>query len=439
MYPIKMKVAAVLLAGIAVSSAALATIRNPVLGQDKPMVGVDNPGDSKTLLPVRENIRAAQAEPPDPQPRSDSHVYQVAYSRDGRHLALSHGKSHVFDGVNMKEIGEHKVTLIDTATYKELLTLTGPTATTRGLAFTVDGKTLFAACDDGMVYSWDVATGKEGTKLEAGAGRAASLAVSPDGKYLATVHVQDPWLNHDLPSSWVQLWDLKTLKSVRILKGVKGDSGLRGDDGVRFSPDSESVAAIFATDLDDEKLFAGVVEWSTATGKELRRFPAVSITDKAKAMNTSLAFTPDGKWLVVGGSELIPDPKTVWTTAGHIWVFDRRSGKLHKTLPDTAPDNFMAVNVSADGKRLYATTSTPVMPGVLKNGTRFTGSFSSVVCWDTDTWKPAWTATGQPGSPMALGESPSGKRVVLSDTTGVVLFDAKNGEPRGGLVEHDPK
>jgi hypothetical protein len=29
--------------------------------------------------------------------------------------------------------------------------------------------------------------------------------------------------------------------------------------------------------------------------------------------------------------------------------------------------------------------------------------------------------------------------VVLSDSTGVVLFDAKNGDPRGGLVEHDIK
>jgi hypothetical protein len=96
----------------------------------------------------------------------------------------------------------------------------------------------------------------------------------------------------------------------------------------------------------------------------------------------------------------------------------------------------MAVTVSADGKRLYATTTTAPMPGLLKDGTPILGIYSTILCWDTRTWKLAWKANGQPGTPYALGESPSGKRLVLSDTTGVGLFDTQKGDPRGGLVEH---
>jgi hypothetical protein len=90
---------------------------------------------------------------------------------------------------------------------------------------------------------------------------------------LATVHVQDPWLNKDLPESWVQLWDLKTLKPTRKLKG---DGKLRGDTGVRFSPDGGSVAAIFAPTFDERKVFTGVIEWDAASG--IRAAPVLGRT-----------------------------------------------------------------------------------------------------------------------------------------------------------------
>jgi RNA polymerase sigma factor (sigma-70 family) len=379
------------------------------------------------------------AEPTDPQPELGSHVYQVAYSRDGKYLALAHATSKIL-GANIgggagaaKEVGKNEISLVNTATW-EIQKLTGPTTITRGLVFTNDGKTLFAACDDGAVYPWDVATGKAGTKLEAGAGRAAGIAISADGKYLATVQVQDNPINQKFPRSWVQLWDAKTLKPGLMIE-YDNDSTLRGDNGIRFSPDG-SVAAIVATAFNGRKTFDGVIEWDPATGKELKRYPGNAITEGAEAVNTSLTFTADGKYLIVGGSEFITDPdEGTNRTVGLVSVFDRKTGKLHKTLPDTARGHFMAVALSADGKRLYAITQSRMLPGVLPNGTKFRGTYSEVRCWDTTTWKQEWVSLGQPGSGWALGVSPNGKRVVIADSSGVWLFDAKNGEARGGLVK----
>jgi len=196
------------------------------------------------------------------------------------------------------------------------------------------------------------------------------------------------------------------------------------------------VAAIIATAFNGRKTFDGVIEWDPATGKELKRYPGNITTEGGEAISTSIAFTPDGKYLVVGGSEFITDPDTGKTrTVGLVSVFDRKTGKLHQTLPDTAPDHYMAVTFSADGKRLFAVTRSQEMKGLLPNGTPVRRSYSEVRCWDTATWKQEWATLGQPGSGWALGVSPSGTRIVMSDFAGVWLFDAKNGEARGGLVK----
>jgi RNA polymerase sigma factor (sigma-70 family) len=389
--------------------------------------------------PMAEPVPKPAPEPADPIPQLGAHVYQVAYSGDGRHLALAHGTSKNIGanagspGGAVQVAGKNEVSLVDTTTW-DARKLTGPTAITRGLTFTRDGKTLFAACDDGAVYSWDVATGKAGTKLEAGAGRAAGIAISPDGKYLATVQVQGAPIDPKFPRSWVQLWDAKTLKPGLMIE-YDGDGTLRGDNGVKFAPDG-SVAAVVATAFNGRKSFDGVIEWDPTTGTELRRFPGTVATEGAEAVSTSLAFTPDGKYLIVGGGEFITDPQNGETrTVGLVSVFDRKTGKLHKTLTDTAPGYFMAVTLSADGKRLYAATRSRTVPGALPDGTKFHGSYSEARCWDTATWNQEWVTLGQPGSAWALAVAPNGTRVVMSDFAGVWLFDTKKGETRGGLVK----
>lgn len=389
--------------------------------------------------PPEPAARKPVADPPDPVPQAGPHAYQVAYSPDSRLLAVAQSGRHVIirgggGGNAVEEVeGEHTVTLFNAATGQVVRALTGPTRITRGLAFTADGKTLFAACDDGVVYSWEVATGKAGPKLEVGAGRCPAVILSSDGKTLATAHVQDPPIDKEFPTSWVQLWDVRTLKPGRRFQCA---SRLRCEDGVRFSPDGKVLAAICNTPFDGGEAFAGVVEWDVATGEELRRVPTVVMNKGGKTVNTSLTYTADGKWLVVGGGEVIPEDGTNGRQVGHIWVFDRTTGKLHKTLAENTPGYFMDVTTSADGKRVFAGTTSAERPGVLPDGTKFSALFSEVWCWDATTWERGLSAWGHPGMVNALAASPDGRRVALADGSGVWLFDAKSGGPRGGLLKY---
>jgi hypothetical protein len=65
--------------------------------------------------------------------------------------------------------------------------LAGPTATTIGIAFGPDGRTIAAASADDTVHVWDVASHREvGAPLRASDAPATSVAFSPDGNLIAS-------------------------------------------------------------------------------------------------------------------------------------------------------------------------------------------------------------------------------------------------------------
>ena len=231
-------------------------------------------------------VPAQAPDPPDPTPQREGLIYAAAYSRDGKLLALAQPKPH--DGG-----GEHKVLVFDTGTWKQTHALTGPTDHCFGVTFSADGRVLFAACGDGVVYSWDTGSGTPGPKLDAGAGRCDAVALSPDGKVLVTGHLVLE--NKEPKRTEVRLWDAATGKSLRT---ITSDPALLWS-SLTFTPDGRALAGCYNNPLSGPNDFSGVIEWDVATGKERKRYDAVRVTAGAHPITHAVEYTRDGKWLIV--------------------------------------------------------------------------------------------------------------------------------------------
>jgi DNA-binding SARP family transcriptional activator/WD40 repeat protein len=155
------------------------------------------------------------------------------------------------------------------------------------LAITPDGSALIASDRQGNLQMWSLPQGAplwSRTDVPA-----SSLAVSPNGKYLATAEFtqapSDPAIDSDAVSTRVRVWDLATRQAV-VTDNFVGQKDANGHTpkprAVAFSPDSTLLAAAFFN--------APVVAYSMA-----RRARQASFGPDAAA----LAFSPDSKELDV--------------------------------------------------------------------------------------------------------------------------------------------
>jgi RNA polymerase sigma factor (sigma-70 family) len=272
----------------------------------------------------------------------DYQVFHTAFSADGRLLAAADG---------------YGVTLWDTKTGNRVHDF-GHTYLVGSLAFTSDGQTLLtgAAYNDGVIRVWDpltgkqrdqwrghdqggilglvvtpdgqfaidnslrvweVATGKEVRRLGDGKEGAWTIALSPDGKVLASS-----------PGKVIRLWDVATGKELHTFGS---GSILR----VRFSPDGKTLATAGSKDR--------VVRlWDVADGKELRTL------EGHEATHPCLAFSPDGRFLATGD------------TGGTIRLWDPTTGQELRQIdgprkpgPQSA-ESLWSIAFSPDGHTLAA-------------------------------------------------------------------------------------
>lgn len=177
---------------------------------------------------------------------------------------------------------------------------------------------------DGKLTWFDTAAGKVVRTHDAHAKWVRKVVASPDGKLIASV--ADDML--------CKVWDAKTGKLVHTLKGHKEKTPHDFFSmlyAVTFSSDS----ALLAT---GDK--AGhVVVWDAKTGKELGacEAPVMYTWDKVQRLHSiggvrSLAFSPDGKALAVGGMGKVGNIDHLEGKA-RVEVFDWRTGKQTAEFP----------------------------------------------------------------------------------------------------------
>ena len=344
--------------------------------------------------------------------RHGTTIDTIAISDDGKFAVANSGQ---------REHGS--VRGYDLATGKPLFALDKDASRADAIAISPDGKTL-ATKYDHKVFLYDIATGNETARIPYPSSNPYSAATwllfSPDGKRIALGGAD---------GKSIHLMDIAKGKVVQTLQHAQTLFG------AAFSPDSKHIVGA-GYDRDGNDHYARL--WDVETGKDVRHFL------NGNAGLRCAAFSPDGNTLALGPDSGDKNP---------IRLFDVATGKERLQIPfseysirhiDFAPDGKSVAVSGYSTTRVFDTSTAAEKVRIDRRsiGVRFSpdgktlvGAVGSTIYrWDAATGKALMPAGGD--SPIDQIElTPDGKQFVAHGQDGDThVWDAKSGEHNRALA-----
>lgn len=284
------------------------------------------------------------------------------------------------------------------------------------LRITPDGLTLVSASSDNTVRLWSIESGRELNSIRVPGSPILDLAISPDGRRLATV---DSFL-----TNCVRIWELASAAPISSLPTTNWP-GQR----CLFTPAGQLVT--IAQDR-------SVLLWDPETGQVLRSYSGVTgsttiLNDLWMANDSTLAVVANDGTVYLWNLER-SDPVRVVATAPVV----ASTGVPHEHLLITAElDSNLRIHQlpGGDTLRTFRGHSTSTHSGVaFSPDGRFVlsgGVEASTRLWDRRTGQPVRTFVGSPAGTAAAIFSADGTRVVTTvglPSPGVHLWNTATGE-----------
>jgi WD40 repeat protein len=336
------------------------------------------------------------------------------YSPDGKLLLVGWG-----DGFRF----------LDVASGKEIRRIEGSREHFEGHRFSAGGKVVVAGGERAIRF-WDAHSGRVIRTLR-GHRRRVFFSVSRDGKVLASSDGEGVWL-----------WDVETERIRHVLGGHTLPVV-----AIALSPDG----TILASADDDVNKIAEIPRdrtvrlWEVSSGKELRR-----LADQ-KGQLLGLAFSPDGKKLLVGAEHERDAPLDLWevATGKHLLTFDRNAWA---SALGFSPDGKLVTNGSGKfwdtntGRLVHKWPHDPRWGWSSRSWVLFSPDGKTVASWlhpdhlrfrEVATGKEREVAPEHRGAVLCLAITPDGRVLITGGEDGTVrTWDAHTGQPLHVLRGH---